>query len=291
MVTLKTADNNFATAKWIVNSVAGLGTHTTIAAALTSSASGDTIFLMPGTYTENLTMKAGVNLTANVCDATTPNVTINGTVTCNHSGVNSFSGINFQTNGAASISVTGANVPQLYITNCEFNAAVPAIVMSSSGGASAHIFGCILTSSDAIFQVSGACGIRFDYCTVVGSVASTNSGSGGTVIVFSQYNNAITTSNTASMSIFQCICTLAGGTFTCGGSALHTIDLTYISSGAGSAITITNGGTNVAKCVIATSNTNAIAGNGTLNYGNITFTGTSSLIAVTLTATPFVTST
>jgi pectin methylesterase-like acyl-CoA thioesterase len=56
--------NNYGPAKFIVSSSAANGTHTTIAAALTSASTGDTIFIRPGTYTENLTLKAGVNLTA-----------------------------------------------------------------------------------------------------------------------------------------------------------------------------------------------------------------------------------
>ena len=74
----QTGDNKFGVAKWIVDSTASLGTHTTIAAALTSASSGDTIFIRPGTFTENLTLKAGVDLCAFDCDALTPNVTIDG---------------------------------------------------------------------------------------------------------------------------------------------------------------------------------------------------------------------
>ena len=71
---------NYGPAKFIVSANVYEGTHTTIAAALTSASSGDTIFIRPGTYTENLTLKAGVNLCAYECDGQTPNVTVIGTL-------------------------------------------------------------------------------------------------------------------------------------------------------------------------------------------------------------------
>src|ERR1044071_6553338 len=117
-MTYKTADNNFGTAKWIVDSTAGQGTHTTIASALTSASSGDTIFIRPGTYTENLTLKAGVNLSAYSCDAYTPNVTIVGKCTHNTAGLISCSGIRFQTNSDFCIVLSGTSAPQLTLVNC-----------------------------------------------------------------------------------------------------------------------------------------------------------------------------
>jgi len=59
-----TSDNNYGTAKLIVDATAGSGNYTTIAAALAAASSGQTIFIRPGTYTENLTLVAGVNLTS-----------------------------------------------------------------------------------------------------------------------------------------------------------------------------------------------------------------------------------
>src|SRR5690242_8473255 len=110
--------NTFTTAKWIVSATASDGTHTTIGAALTSASSGDTIFIRPGTYTENLTLKAGVNLTAYTCDALTPNVTISGTCTFTAAGTVSISGIRLQTNSAALLAVTGSAASIVNLDNC-----------------------------------------------------------------------------------------------------------------------------------------------------------------------------
>ena len=100
--------NNYGPAKFIVDASAANGTHTTIAAALTSASSGDTIFIRPGTYTENLTLKAGVNLCAFDCDDLTPNVTISGKATFTAAGTVTISGIRLQTNSDFLLAVTGS---------------------------------------------------------------------------------------------------------------------------------------------------------------------------------------
>ena len=57
MGTIANNDNLFGTARFIVNPTAGLGNYTTIQAAITAASAGDTIFIMPAVYTENLTLK------------------------------------------------------------------------------------------------------------------------------------------------------------------------------------------------------------------------------------------
>ena len=87
------------------------GTHSTISAAITSASSGDTIFVRPGTYTENLTLKAGVNITAYQCDASlnaTGRVTIVGNSTLSTAGSVTMTGMQLQTNSAAVITVSGS---------------------------------------------------------------------------------------------------------------------------------------------------------------------------------------
>ena len=96
-MTIANATNRFATAKFIVDPTLGDGTHQTIAAALTAASSGDTIFIKPGTYTEDLTLKAGVNLAAYVGDGDTPNVEIVGKATATFAGTCSISGIRLTT--------------------------------------------------------------------------------------------------------------------------------------------------------------------------------------------------
>ena len=75
------AYRNYSTACSHIVDANGSGDFTTIAAALTAASSGQTIFIRPGTYTENPTLKAGVNLSTFPSDATSGTVIIKGKCT------------------------------------------------------------------------------------------------------------------------------------------------------------------------------------------------------------------
>src|SRR5258708_29721455 len=111
VITSTAASTDLHVAKLIVNSSSNAGgNYTTITAALTAAVSGDTIFVMPGatgTYTENLTLKAGVNISAFPCDAETPNVTIVGKATATFAGKCTLSDLCLQTNGDYVLELTG----------------------------------------------------------------------------------------------------------------------------------------------------------------------------------------
>src|SRR5258708_20620706 len=124
MANQQLSTNTFGVAKWIVSATASDGTHTTIASALTSASSGDTIFIRPGTYTENLTLKAGVNLSAFGSDSSqngTGKVIISGTCTMTTAGSVTISGIQLQTNSAALLAVTGTLASVVNLQNCYLN--------------------------------------------------------------------------------------------------------------------------------------------------------------------------
>ena len=115
------SSGNYATAAFIVSSVAGQGNYTTIASALADATSGDTIFIMPGTYTEPLTLVAGVNLTAYDGDALTPTVTIKGNCQYSAAGTISISGIYLETNGDFLLEIFGAATLVVNLINCFLN--------------------------------------------------------------------------------------------------------------------------------------------------------------------------
>src|SRR5215469_17495644 len=99
---------DYSTAKGHIVDPNGFGDFTTITAAINAAVSGQTIFLRPGTYTENPTLKAGVNLAAFDADATTPNVIINGKCSFSSAGTVSISGIELQTNSDFCLAVSGS---------------------------------------------------------------------------------------------------------------------------------------------------------------------------------------
>lgn len=287
--------NTFTTAKWIVSPTASDGTHTTIASALTSASSGDTIFIRPGTFTENLSLKAGVNLAAYDCDALTPNVIISGTCTLTTAGTVSISGICLQTNSAPLLAVTGSVASIVNLKNCFLNCTNNDGITFSSSSSSAliRITECstdLTTTGIKLFNHSsaGTLTIRKSVLSNNGGSSTASTVSAGTLILnHNQVQFPIITSGTGGLGCgwtdFD-TSALNTTTLTLGGSGLIGINYSTISSGTASAVSI-SGTASLIDCGISSSNTNAITGAGTLVYNCLEFSGSSSTVN-TSTQTP-----
>jgi hypothetical protein len=284
--------NTFGCAKWIVSSDATQGTHTTIAGALTSASSGDTIFIRPGTYTENLTLKAGVNLSAFVGDANTPNVTIVGTCTMTTAGTVSITGVRLQTNSAALLAVTGSAASNVFLSNCYLNCSNNSGITYSSSSASSSIsllycIGNLGTTGINYFAHSSAGVMNILYCNFVNSGASTtvNTQSAGTLnIGYTGFSSPITTSGSASLTWDYMSMDLSGFNATAatlGGNGVHNIRYSRFMSGNVAAVSVGNATTLMESCTVSSSNTNAVTGAGTITYSGMIFEGTSTTINTT----------
>ena len=275
-MTYKTADNNFGTAKWIVDSTAGQGTHTTIASALTSASSGDTIFIRPGSYTEDLTLKAGVNLSAYDCDAITPNVTIVGKCTHNTAGTLTCSGIRFQTNSDYCIVNSGSSASILNLVDCYINGSnsSPISFTSSSSSAQVNLFKCrgdLGTTGIKFFDQTSAGTLKIEYSRFDNSGSSTTASTasaGNTNFHFSIILFAITTSSTNTFDGHSSRFDTSSISTTCltiGGSGNSSLRICELSSNSASAISI--GSTLTAyNNNINSTNTNVVTGAGTYYY-------------------------
>ncbi len=291
------------TAKWVVNPVVNLGTHTTIQAAITAASSGDTVFITDGTYTENPVLKAGVNLVAYDANALTPNVTIVGKCTMTTAGTVSISGIRLQTNSDFLLAVTGSAASIVILENCYLNCSNNTGIShtTSNGSSEIRIFKCIGdlgTTGIGLYSSTSAGNIRIKYSNFTNSgsslIASTNSGAGAIFLHYCYLEFLISNSGTAAgLQIFGCFFNtgafnttviVANSTVSGGGS----VDYTFLDGGTATAITIGAGAQlTLRTSQIGSTNTNAISGSGALIYGVISFTGTSSLISTT-TQTPIV---
>ncbi len=290
------ATNNYGPAKFIVDASAANGTHTTIAAALTSASSGDTIFIRPGTYTENLTLKAGVNLTAYECNSSvnaTGSVIISGTCTLTAAGTVSISGIQLQTNSAALLAVTGSNASVVNLYNCYLNCTNNTGITFSSSNASAvvYLFRCVAnlgTTGIALFTHTSAGSLVVFYSdlndTGISTTASTAS-AGTTYMFFSSMDGPFTTSSTAIIQLAHCqLNTDTNTTFlTHGSSASNCFAYCcFFATGTASAVSISGGATlAMTFCNVKSTNTNAVTGAGILLNGGISFSDTSFLINTT----------
>lgn len=284
---------NYASANGFIVAKDGNGDFSTIATALTAATSGTTIFIRPGTYTENLTLKAGVNLTAWPCDAglnpqsnTAANVIIKGKATFTGAGTVSISGIQLKTNADYFLVVSGNSASIVNLTGCFLNC------LDGSG--------INYTSSSASSQVNitycqgnlGTTGIKAWACTATGILnvfftTWTNSGLSTTAstisstdmnVEFSQlyFPLSITSSSPqirhswidTSGATATGITTVTSGTTTITHTAIVTGSSSGVSCGSGTEI-----GLNL--CEVSSTNTNALTGSGTINSYGILFSNTS----------------
>lgn len=289
--------NTFGCAKWIVSTDATQGTHTTISSALTSASSGDTIFIRPGTYTENPTLKAGVNLAAYVCDGFTPNVIINGECTLTAAGTVSISGVQFQTNSNFCISVTGSNAIVLNINSCYINCSNNTGINLSNSSTSTFInisncIGNLGTTGIGLYSITGDSNLTFFNCNIGNSGASTTASNCSTGVASFYWCNIpvpISASGTGTIGFINGnIDTSAHNTtpLTLTGTSSMTFQNASCSAGTASAFSIASGCTaNVYNSLIGSSNTNAISGAGSILYSALSFSSSSDTIQSTLSQT------
>lgn len=281
--------NPMSTARWIVDPLGFNGTHTTIASAITSATSGDTIYILPGTYTENLTLKAGVSLAASYAS-----VTIIGTLTYSGAGIVAITGITLQTNGAtALLVVSGSSASAVYFVNCFFNVSSNTAITYSSSSVNSviNLFECegnITGTGIALFTATGAGSMNFVSCSFTNSAPTTTSStiSAGSLFGYAtNFGSGIASSGTASVSCEFCSFASTSATaVTIGGTGTNTLVSPYIPNTSGSCLSIGTGATcTVSGGLYVSSNTNAITGAGTLRYSDLSFGGTSSTINTTTT--------
>ena len=292
--------NNYGPAKFIVDASAANGTHTTIATALTSSSSGDTIFIRPGTYTENITLKAGVNLTAYESDSSlngTGKVIISGTCTMTTAGSVTISGIQLQTNSANLLAVTGSAASVVNLINCYLNCSNNTGIShtSSDAGSAINLSFCsgnLGTTGIALHVSTSAGAITYRFCTFTNSGASVTASSTSTAqvaLINSTFTQVFSTSSTGSLVILW---SLLSGTginttpVTTAGTVSSSIQHSNIGGGTASAVSIGSGTTvNIRNCILSSSNTNIVTGAGTLQYSGVSFDTSSTTTINTTTQT------
>lgn len=292
--------NPMSSARWIVDPLSTTnnpnGTHTTIQSALDSASIGDTIIVMPGTYNETLTLKNACNLVG-LNDDVAGTVNFTGTLTLNDTATGSYftiSGIRFSASSGSSITHTGTETRQLFLTRCTINISGTGTGITFDNTATSSLVAlnyCLGDVSDAgakMFAVSGtdanSSTILFDSCyitnggatTTPSTTANTNS-SGFTIFNNSMFRLPVTTSGTASLTAFCTDFTQITGTtignvknLIIGGSGTNKVTGCILSSGTAVAATISTT-TLMTTTTITSSNASALDGAGTINYGGLVY--------------------
>jgi hypothetical protein len=286
------AINYFSPAKWVVSKVAGEGTHTTIGGALAAASAGDTIVVMPGTYTENNTITISVNITAYDGDGLA-NVTIIGQFAVSTAITVFLSNLFLQTNSATILAVSGSVASIVNCTNCYFNvtnftginhssssASSSVNLYNCSGNTSSNGFGLHATSSAGVLSYFGC-----NFTNSLSTSAFSNNSAGTVSINNSSFTNSFQTSGTGGILFNNSeinTATFNRITLNAQSTGIHNCFNSSFISGSTSPININSGSTVLMSlCNITSSNTNAITGAGTLNYSGLSFSGTSSGINVT----------
>lgn len=287
--------NTFTTAKWIVSSKSSDGTHTTIASAITSASSGDTIFIRPGTYTENITLKAGVNLTGFGSDgvisyannASTPNVIILGTVTASYSGSVTLANLQLQTNSAAALATSGSNTSSLILNGCSVSAVNNTGMTFNAVNFSTTFYNCSFTSTSTQLLFAVTTGpIVFQSCLFDLSATSSSSTIAISTVDFdncSMEGLSITTSSTGNVGVYNSFWMYAGQTLlTTAGTGTSSILNSYLASTSAACVSIGSGSlANITNSTISSAAANVFTGAGTLSYGGLVFTSSSGISVTT----------
>ena len=148
------------TAKFVVDPTLNNGTHQTITAAMSDASSGDTIFIRPGTYTEDVVCKSGVNLVAYASSLENPSVEIIGKLSFLEAGTSDIYNIKLTTNGDYSIDMTGSNATYVrcygcFINTVDNNSINYAVTNVSSGLMLSGCIGNISLNTITLFEATG----------------------------------------------------------------------------------------------------------------------------------------
>lgn len=267
------------------------GTYATIAAAMTAASAGDTVFLRSA-ITENFTIKANVNLVGWPVSGSTSSPSITGKITMSTAGMCTISGIKLITNGDYFLETSGAVSASVILDRCNLQCTNFSGINQTATSGAIRILNCngdLGTTGIALFA-STAGTTQIVNCPNLansgGSTTASTKSAGTLFLQTSSITNPITTSGTAAIQAQDCYFAVTNTTcLTHGGSGtVSFIRDSKVDSGTASAISV--GASGVLYCEhndISSSNTNVITGAGSLLYGSLTFSGSSSNINTTTT--------
>lgn len=286
-VTLTGGLTDTAMANYIVDPSSTKAGYSTIASALSAASSGDTIGIKPGTYTENLTLKAGVDLVSLPGEGNTGQVTIQGKCSASFAGSCCISGIRLQTNSDYCLEVTGSSATVITLDNCFIDAADNSAINSSSTSSSflltlTNCRGDIGTTGVNYFAIVAG-NIRIRHCTFKNSGGSTTAstlGAGSTAgnlsILNSLLINSITTDGTSSIGAMNC--DFFGSIHTLGGTSSSHVAMGCRYENTSIPLVVnTSGKLVIHNCMIDSGGAHGIDGTGVIEYAGLTFKNASSI--------------
>jgi len=265
------------------------------AAAVAASVGGtipQTVFVQPGTYTENIVLSPGVDITAFVCDSSmtrsnesgmTGNVVIRGKLSASFTGRCAISNLWLEAIADYAIEITGANLTKLVVKGCSLIGVSNSIIHSTNvSGAWIGINNCyadLQAPGIAFWILSSHMDINYSTFNNSGgsTTVSTTASSGDMFLLFTQIASGITASGA-----FQAGSCSFGGTLTVVNAGNHILRQSRFITASASCLSIdATADCYAIQCVFDSSNTNVITGAGILRFSDISFMGSSSGINTT----------
>lgn len=285
-MTQSISTNTFTVAKWVVSPDPTQGTHTTIQSAINSASSGEAVFIRDGTYTENLTLKAGVNLTALTGSSSGAKVIIIGKLTASYSGTVTLANLRFQTNGDYSIELIGSNQTILFLENCYFELEDFNSINNACSNSLSRLY---VDNSYSLFTDATKC-----------LIVNTSTGTTTFKNCYFEGTGAASTSSTGNLQFINCV---MYAPLNITGDSWLLLQTSQLAVPNGTCVTLSSSGNIVMNCCLFTSGTapslvindpavcntsfcyflsfnpSVISGTGTLTYGVDSF-GSSSNVTV-----------
>ncbi len=273
--------SNFSPANIVVAPTVGEGDYTTLTAALAAASPGDTIFVREGTYVEDLTLVAGVNIASLGGEGEQGNVTIQGKCSFSGSGTVTIYGLKLQTNSDYCISVTGSSASSLILKGCSLIGTNNTLIQytSSSSSSEIQLYDCtsdLQTTGIALYSSSGAGTLSFSLHTARNSGASTTlpTFSAGTLQIKDSSSKCPIAANGGNINscthtrIDTSAINTTALTISSSGSAL--LYNSGLSSGTAAALSVGSGTTvGMYSCNVSSSNANPVTGAGTFEYSAV----------------------
>lgn len=263
---------------------ANFTTIATAYAAAVSAGAPQTVFIQPGSYTENLTLTPGINISAFLADSDTPNVTIIGTLSFSSAGTVSIGNIRLQTNGATNfLSVTGSAASIVNFNNCYLNCTANTGISFTTANTAAllNFYQCKgnLSTTGITFHTSSSTGtisyVNSVFTNTGGSTTQSTNSAGASSLFNCIFNSPIAVSSTGIFTISNSLINTAGQNVisltAAGTGTLTNLVNSIINSGTAACLSI-GSGTNVTVYNNNFTSTNAapITGAGVINYSGNT---------------------
>ncbi len=270
---------SYSPSAFVVSPIVGLGNYTSINAAITAATSGNTVFVKDGTYTEDVILKPGVNISALPGSYETPTVLIIGKMQMTATGTVTVSQVALQTNSDFCLVVSGSNNCQLIMEDVYFGCTNHTGISFTNSNALSNIFltttdGDIGTTGITLFSSSAAGQLFFQngFCSNSGNSVTQSTVTNGTLALRNtQFRHPL---NISSTGYFNSLCSLISTNptsviaVTISSNIANVIKNSELSSGNTTCLQVTSPGqVYVVNCNLAANTTNVFIGTGTIYTG------------------------